>query len=121
MRALEKGARGYLSKAAASSLMLDAVKEVISGQIYLDPAIPRIPGNEGPSPESNANVIPPRTLEVLKLIAKGHSNKRVADLLSISESTVKWHVTKLFSAMEVSNRTACVQKAARIGLIEAQT
>ena len=121
MRALERRARGYVSKEAAASCMREAVTEVCSGNVYLDPAIPRIPGNEGPSPQSSVTIIPPRTLEVLQLIAKGHSNKRVAALLNISEATVKWHVSRLFEAMDVSNRTACVAKASRIGLIEQQT
>lgn len=118
MRALEAGARGYVSKEAASSCMREAVGEVCAGRVFLDPAIPRLPGRDGGSPQSSATVIPPRTLEVLKLVAKGNSNKRIASLLDISESTVKWHVSRLFEAMEVHNRTACVAKAARLGLID---
>ena len=120
MRALENGARGYVSKEAASSCMRDAIAAVRRGEVYLDPAIPRIPGHDGASPQSSPTIIPPRTLEVLQLIAKGHSNKRVASLLNISEATVKWHVSRLFEVMDVKNRTACVAKASRIGLIQQQ-
>ena len=58
------------------------------------------------------------TLDVLKLMAQGLSNGQIADVLAISESTVKYHIGILFRALQVRSRTACVNEAYRRQLIE---
>ncbi|RZJ75085.1 MAG: response regulator transcription factor [Flavobacterium sp.] len=59
-----------------------------------------------------------RELEVLQLMAKGHSNKEIAEQLFVSVNTVKTHSTKLFEKLDVKRRTQAVDKARQIGIIE---
>jgi len=116
-RALALGANGFLSKSTQSETLIDAVREVASGGQYLNAGrTTKSTTNSLPMPK-DAKGIPPRTAEVLQLIAKGHSNKIIGNLLSISEPTVKWHVSRLFEHLNVKNRTSCVAQATRYGLI----
>ena len=64
--------------------------------------------------------VTPRELEILQLVAKGYSNKHIADVCNISEQTVKNHVSYLMMKLEATNRTHAVTVALRTGLITAQ-
>ncbi len=97
--------------------MLDAARQLLTGQNYLDPSIPKLNKVLNKRINNDRKLISPRTSEVLQLLAKGQANKVIGDILNISEATVKWHVTQLFEILEVKNRTACVAKAAKCGLI----
>jgi len=57
-------------------------------------------------------------MQVLDLLANGKSNKQIAAILNITETTVKFHVRTLFTTLEVNNRTWCVREAHRRGLIK---
>ncbi len=122
---IKLGASGYLGKNASPKLMIEAAKQVLAGRVYVDPNLPKVVlrnqdsrGSENPECSNSPRGIPPRTLEVLNLMARGHSNKSIANVLTISEATVKWHVSRLFEVFEVQNRTACVAKAARGKFVE---
>ena len=59
----------------------------------------------------------PREIEVLRLIANGHSNQEIADALFLSLNTIKKHSSSLFAKMEVKRRTQAIEKAKRLGII----
>lgn len=59
----------------------------------------------------------PREMDVLKLLAQGFTNKKIADRLAVNERTIKYHVSSILAKLEVSNRTEAVTDAARRGLI----
>jgi DNA-binding NarL/FixJ family response regulator len=61
--------------------------------------------------------IGPRQMDVLRLLAEGESNREIATILNISEATVKAHISQLFRALNVKNRTACVREATRRELL----
>jgi len=65
--------------------------------------------------------LPPREIEVLRLIAAGKSNKQIADTLSIGEGSVKSHVTNIFSKLGANDRTQAVTIRLKRGTIELQT
>lgn len=115
--AISKGAQGFVSKSSQAPIILDAVKKVASGEHFFDPQFSNIVSPVITTTDKTELNIPPRTLEVLQQVAQGHSNKMIAELLSITEATVKWHVTQLFSLLTVKNRTSCITKAAQLGLI----
>lgn len=60
----------------------------------------------------------PREMAVLKLLARGLTNKQIADQLAVNERTVKYHVGSILAKLEVPNRTSAVTAAARLRLIE---
>jgi DNA-binding NarL/FixJ family response regulator len=100
------GISGYLTKDVASTQVLDAVRETARGNTYFTPAITRhvldqsrsILGKQGPTPRV---ALTSREMEVLQLVAEGHANKQVADLLAISIKTVEKHRQSLMRKLDI--------------------
>ncbi|MEQ8747027.1 response regulator transcription factor [Pyruvatibacter sp.] len=126
-RILEAGARGFVSKAAPSATLNDALKTVLAGDVFLPDDVrielqPRqrsaiaIAGDDTKT-EPGLQALGERQLDVLRLIAEGCSNRQISEVLSISENTVKTHVSAIFRQLGVTRRTACINKAKSIGLI----
>ena len=70
---------------------------------------------------NNAAALTPRQMDVLRLVARGLSNRDIAHALDLSEGTVKLHVTAILKALGVPNRTSAVIAAARMGLTEGES
>ena len=115
-RALDRGAMGYIQKSATAPVMLSALRLVLSGGIYVPPALVR--GDDGSSEQTAADDfgLTPRQLEVLVRIIEGEPNKVIAAELGLSEATVKAHVTATFKALNVTNRTQAVRAVERVGI-----
>jgi DNA-binding NarL/FixJ family response regulator len=114
-RALAAGANGYLVKSAPASVILDALRLVLVGGIY----VPRelVAGAETvASPKTEAPRLTARQSEVMNLIADGHSNKEIAHRLGTSEGTIKAHVTAIMRQLGVRNRVQMLLAAERAGL-----
>lgn len=124
--ALQSGALGYIPKSHSAEEMLAAVRRVLDGHIYLPADVTRALGRLKrrraaalEARESSDDMgITRRQLDVLKLMARGYSNKTIAATLHVTEHTVKSHVTVLLQVLAAENRTECVLKARRRGLIE---
>jgi two-component system NarL family response regulator len=111
-RALQAGALGYLLKDMYCDQILEAINTVHSGRRSIpsqiaDRLAERIGGQDLTS----------RELEVLELIAKGNSNKQVASILSITEPTVKGHVSNILSKLGAGDRTQAVTLAIQRGIV----
>jgi DNA-binding NarL/FixJ family response regulator len=119
---LEAGANGYVLKNASSEEIVQAVHTVHEGQMALDPAIARkIVArwmSAGQSPPEPAGPRPsPREMDVLKLVARGLTNKAIAAQLKIGERTVQGHIASLFAKLDVNSRTEAVVRAAQLGWV----
>ncbi len=127
---LEAGARGYLLKDVSSEEMAQAVRRVAAGEALIQPRITRkvlaefsrrAAGNvrqiNQKAKESFPVPLTERELEVLQALARGLSNREIADQLVITEGTVKNHVSKLIEKMGVRDRTQAVLKGQELGLI----
>jgi DNA-binding NarL/FixJ family response regulator len=124
---LKAGARGYLLKDISSEEMAEAVRTVAAGEALIQPRITRkvlaefsrLAGvAEGASPaRALAEPLTGREQEVLQALARGLSNREIAEALVITEGTVKNHVSNLFAKLEVRDRTQAVLKAQEMGLI----
>jgi len=112
--ALDRGAMGFIPKSAPGEVLLQAVRLVISGAIY----VPVEALNAPPLPLHAAAGLnlSPRQREVLDLLLKGLSNKLIARKLDISENTTKIHVSAVLDALGVATRTQAVIAASRLGL-----
>ncbi|MBT9568530.1 MAG: response regulator transcription factor [Thiobacillus sp.] len=115
--ALEAGALGYIPKAASTAVMLSALRQVLSGDLYM----PTCLGDGGLHAPAAADFtdlqhsgLTARQLEVARLLAQGCTNKAIAGMLSMSESTVKVHIAAIFRALKVSNRTEAVLAIQRL-------
>jgi len=119
-RALAAGALGYVPKSANPHTLLSALKLVLSGEVYVPPllldhiAVPRQTG-VNQNHEALDGRLTERQTEVLKLIVQGLSNKEIATALDLSEKTVKAHVTAIFRALNVVNRTQAAVAARQGG------
>ena len=124
---LESGANGYLLKTAEIEELVKAIRAVHAGQPALDPLITQkvvAQFMNGKSlPDVMAQVgdemdgLTSRELEVLRMVAKGLTNKEVAQQLFISDRTVQAHLSSIFSKLQVSSRTEAVMHAVRKGWI----
>ncbi|CCG42918.1 response regulator [Magnetospirillum molischianum] len=122
LQAVNMGAAGFIPKTSSSRVMLSALKLVLSGGVYLPPALL----DQGPSGsdaaglpvagESALAALTPRQREVLALLGQGKSNKEIARVLELAEGTVKLHVTAILKALNVNNRTRAVVAASHLGL-----
>jgi DNA-binding NarL/FixJ family response regulator len=120
-QALRAGAAGYLPKSAASSELILALEHVKGGKKYLSPTIEQKATfesgrntSEGLAPMSE---LTPRQLEVLTLIAEGHSTKDIARALNISVKTVETHRAQLMDRLNIHDVASLVRYAIRMGLV----
>jgi len=117
-RAINLGAKGYVPKTSSPTVMKNALKLVYSGSVYIPPESlfceSELDGNQKYSSIICSDAIKDsydrlgltmRQTEVLKLLAEGKANKSIADILHCSVATVKAHVTIIFRALGVKNRT----------------
>lgn len=112
MDALEAGAMGYLLKSTPQAELVSAVEKVHANQRVIPPGIAaRLLENIG------RDELSARELEVLALVARGLSNKEIADTLSISDKTVRNHVASCLVKLGATDRTGAVTTAIRRGLI----
>jgi DNA-binding NarL/FixJ family response regulator len=114
-QALAAGASGYLAKSASASVILEAMRLVLVGGIY----VPRelvSQAEDAARPKAGAPRLTERQTEVLNLIVDGHSNKEIAHRLGTSEGTVKAHVTAIMRQLGVRNRVQMLLAAERTGL-----
>lgn len=118
--ALDSGALGFIPKAHSGHQMIAALNNILDGEIYIPSdiknKIDNLSTRRPPIEASNNKAlkksgITKRQYEVLQLLAKGYSNKQIANNLFLTEHTVKAHISALFISLHVSNRTECVQKA----------
>jgi DNA-binding NarL/FixJ family response regulator len=114
---LEAGASGYVLKTAESSELIQAIKAVAAGQPALDPAIaPRIMERVA-RPLSSSETLTERELEVLRLAARGLTNKQIGYTLEISDRTVQNHLANIFAKLGVTSRTEAVTVALQRGML----
>jgi DNA-binding NarL/FixJ family response regulator len=103
-RAFDCGALGFIPKSSSPEVMLNALRLVLAGGIYVPPIF--LESRTTTSATTNATPdLTPRQAEVLALILEGKPNKTIAAQLHLTEATVKAHVTAVFKALKVSTRT----------------
>lgn len=127
---LDTGAVGFIPKSASPALILDGILQMLEGKAYLPPHLrnyvffnhiqnvncrKRV---QAKTSEQHAKVVlKQREVEVLKLLTSGKSNKEIANLLGISLSTVKYHMSHLFRKTNARSRTECISIAGRRELL----
>ncbi len=113
--AFQAGAMGYIEKSASPEIMQSAIGLVLSGGLYVPPVLVQETNNRSSKSDISINLTP-RQEEVLKLIIDGHSNKQLAHMLDLSEATIKVHVSAIFKALNVNNRTQAAMVAQKLGI-----
>jgi two-component system response regulator NreC len=122
-QALEAGAQGYLLKDSADTDLIRAVSAVAAGKSFFSPAVARVMLDDyvrhlaGKGIVDRYQALSEREREIFQLIAEGHSNKEVADLLSVSPATVETHRAHILQKLDVHNTAELVLYAVRRGVI----
>jgi DNA-binding NarL/FixJ family response regulator len=117
--ALKAGASGYVLKRAADSDLMDAIGAVERGEPFLTPeAQQALIKDVLGGPEAREEELTPREQEVVTLVAEAHTNKEIAELLSLSEKTVENHRANAMRKLGMRDRVELVRYAIRRGLIE---
>lgn len=126
---IKLGAQGFIKKSSSRDIVIAAINKILSGDIYLPDSLGskesrlsldgdlnfRDPANRELT--SNKTVLTRRQREVLLLLVYGASNNDIAERLNLTLATVKTHVTNLFHALNVNNRSQAVYRARKMGLI----
>jgi DNA-binding NarL/FixJ family response regulator len=122
-RALQAGAQGYLLKDSADIDLIRAVTAVSAGKSFFSPAVARVMLDDyvrhlaGRGVVDRYESLSEREREIFQLIAEGHSNKEVADLLCVSPATVETHRAHILQKLDVHNTAELVLYAVRRGVI----
>ena len=121
VEAVRSGARGYVLKARDAEHLIQTVRLVAGGNMVIDPQLVVALAEEltdAKERDRKAETLTAREVEVLQLLAFGHTNKDIAEQLYISPDTVKTHLEHIFEKLGTSDRTAAVAEALRRRLIE---
>jgi DNA-binding NarL/FixJ family response regulator len=128
MEGMRAGAAGYLLKDCSAEELCTAVRAVARGQVLLQAssAAQLLAGLHRKEPEAARNALflsegekmglTARELEVVRLIAQGHSNTEIALQLCVSDATIKTHINHIFSKLDARDRSQVIVKARRLGL-----
>lgn len=115
--AVRAGAAGYVYKDVDPPALAAAVRSVHAGHVLLHPDVARLLAAGNPEPDGVR--LTPREREVLAEVARGRSNREIARELTLSEKTVKAHMSAILTKLGVQDRTQAALYAVRIGLVDA--
>lgn len=118
---LGAGAAGYIPKSSSAGVMISAIRLVVAGGVYVPPQM--LSGGLSAPPRGGAVLdgvthLTERQLQVLRLLAVGKSNKLICRELNLGEGTIKVHLSAIYRALNVTNRTEAAMEAQRLGLME---
>ncbi len=122
-QALQSGALGYVVKTSVSEELLEAVRVVSGGQMYLSAAVSSIVAENAPythfgGEDKPIDTLSPREKEILQLIAEEHTSVEIAALLFISEKTIEKHRSSLMQKLGIHNLAGLVRFAIKEGLVD---
>ncbi len=118
-RALQMGARGYVTKSSAPEVLVEAVRLVAEGKLYIshdmaqELAVQMLPGHDNP-----LQALSPREFEVFRLLVAGHSIGEIGRILSLSYKTVANHQSNIRAKLDVSNTAQVVRMAMMHGMLD---
>lgn len=127
LQALQQGAIGYFLKGGSTAGLVKAIRAVANGEAWVErnligkflDDLPRANRRQNPKEKlgNQRGVLTKREEEVTRLVAMGHSNKEIADRLSITDKTVKTHLTSIFKKVDASHRVQLALHALQRGFI----
>ena len=123
-KALQFGVKGYVLKSSVSDELLEAVRTVAAGKVFLSASVAEIlkgrPARAGAAQKDNdpLSVLSPREKEILKLIAEEHTSVEIGEILFISDKTVEKHRGSLMAKLNVNSIAQLLARALKDGLID---
>jgi two-component system response regulator NreC len=117
-QALRCGVKGYVLKSQAANDLVQAIREVCDGKIYLSPGVSRAVADAFTDPRRSEDALSLRERQVLQLIAEGNTTKQIARLLGVSAKTVESHRTNLMQKLDIHEIAGLARYAIRCGLVQ---
>lgn len=118
--ALRAGIKGYVLKTQAAADLVQAIRDVAQGRLYLSPRVSgALASALGSKTDSQEDLLSPREREVLQLIAEGRTTKEIAGLLGISAKTAESHRSRIMDKLGIHDTAGLVRYAIRRGLVQA--
>jgi two-component system invasion response regulator UvrY len=119
-RALDAGIKGYISKRSASQVMIEAVRQVAAGDVYVgQELISHLVVQQASTDDGRLKDLTPREFEVFRLLAESKSVNEIAGILNISPKTVGHHMTHIKEKLGISNIAGLTRLAIRLGITSA--
>jgi two-component system response regulator DegU len=117
---LAAGAKGYILKDEKPIVIAETVRGVEQGGLWLSPKVAQVMGRtvKGAAGDTSEKALTPRELEVLKMMTRGFDNPKIAQELSVTEATVKFHVGNIYAKLAVTSRVEAVLCALRQALVD---
>lgn len=116
-RALRAGARGYVLKDAGATSLVEAIRAVHGGRVWLSPAVSGHVVQGYLAPASAPADLTPREVEILRLLAEGRTSREIGDLLGVATKTVQNHRTRILEKLGARTTAGLVHHAVRLGLV----
>ncbi len=119
--AIQAGASGYIIKRAAESELINAIHAAARGELYVHPAMTRAlleTPTVASSKEQPPELLTPREIEVLRLLAQGYTNRQIAEELQVSIRTVETHRANITGKLDLTSRVELLRYATQHGLID---
>jgi DNA-binding NarL/FixJ family response regulator len=121
LAAIDAGAMGFISKRSTSRALVNALRLVLGGEIYIPPEVLRAERAPRPVPSAPAKTsaelgLTPRQTDVLALLVQGKCNKLICRELGMRDGTLKTHISAIYRTLKVGNRTQAVFTLSRLGV-----
>lgn len=118
VRAMKHGASGYLLKESAGDRLIEAIRSVSKGDVYIGPGISQDVSLGAAQPEADPyEALTTREREVLQMIAEGKTNRKIAARMGLAVKTVDSHRTRLMSKLNIHDQTRLVKYALKRGIV----
>ena len=114
--ALQAGAHGFIPKGASADELNGAIRDVLNGERYISPKVPRRSFRDGAALEDpSLDRLTPRQRQILDLIGQGKSSGQIAELLSVSPRTIEFHRAQIRKTLGISNEVGLLRYAIMLG------
>lgn len=118
VKAIELGVNGYILKDSECSTLKKAIFTVYEGSTYIQPSLSPLIREKAEEQKNIFNTLTARELDVLRLLSSGMLNRDIANVLDISEKTVKNHVSNILKKLDVNDRTQAAVMAVKNNIVE---
>lgn len=118
VKAIELGVNGYILKDSECSTLKKAIFTVYEGSTYIQPSLTPLIREKSEEQKNIFNTLTARELDVLRLLSSGMLNRDIANVLDISEKTVKNHVSNILKKLDVNDRTQAAVMAVKNNIVE---
>ncbi|MFO7750228.1 MAG: response regulator transcription factor [Desulfobacteraceae bacterium] len=126
VKAFQEGATGYITKDSAAEMLITGIEQTLKGEYFMDPCVSQqvvkkmaeLPGKQSIHAVKNDDALTAREQEIMVLVTRGFSSRKIADQLFISPKTVQNHRSRIMKKLNAGNVIDLARQAAKLGLVD---